>query len=239
MDLTNARSIRIMVSSIKQAFSSLPNPIAESLLQTEPSLTVKTDVNSIIRENLQRVLFATVMSLQGVITNLMHSRNFDYADISLRILDVLRQLAFISTRFGYASFDQWNFVYLASIDLLSSNPSQAISFVQNYNPSISLSPLSNIDSQPQHPSSKSDTLFFLDTLEHFIPILPQREVNALIPFINAFLQLPTDITLRPHLESAHSVFLAILARGDLLQNYIPSYINQIYSVLPFCHTSNI
>jgi hypothetical protein len=128
-----------MVSSVNEAFSSLPIPVAESLVKTEPSLSAKTDVIPILWEHLQRLLFATVMSLQGVIANLMHARNLGYADISLKVLDILRHLAFVSTRFGYASFDEWNFVYLASLDLLSSSPTQATSFVQNYHPSISLS----------------------------------------------------------------------------------------------------
>jgi hypothetical protein len=45
-------------------------------------------------------------------------------------LHILRNFAFISTRFGYSTFDEWNFVYLASIDLLSSFPKQVSSFLE-------------------------------------------------------------------------------------------------------------
>jgi hypothetical protein len=38
------------------------------------------------------------------------------------------------------------------------------------------------------------------------------------------------VTGRTHLESAHSVFLAILARGDILQDEIPQYIRYVYAV---------
>lgn len=90
------------------------------------------------------------MSLQGVITTTMHSRNVrngtpqpsdkqsdvEYSNISLNVLEVLRNLAFVSTRFGYATFDEWNFVYLASIDLLSASPAEASDFVDSHLPSI-------------------------------------------------------------------------------------------------------
>jgi hypothetical protein len=42
--------------------------------------------------------------------------------------------------------------------------------------------------------------------------------------------LDSSKTPKKHLESAHSVFLAILARGDLLHAEILPYLSQVYSV---------
>jgi hypothetical protein len=57
-------------------------------------------------------------------------------------LNILQNLTFISTRFGYSAFDEWNLVYLASVDLLSPFPEQVSSFLQSRIPgAVSLSPL--------------------------------------------------------------------------------------------------
>ena len=50
--------------------------------------------------------------------------DLEYSNLSLKLLEILRNLAFVSARFGYASFDEWNFVYFASIDLLCGSPPQ-------------------------------------------------------------------------------------------------------------------
>ena len=136
-----------------QAFISLPDEIAQSLVSSDPSLTAKTDILPILWENLKPLLFATVMSLQGVITTLMFSNKFqngnyskcvltyllEYSSMSLTILEILQNLAFVSARFGYSAFDEWNFVYLASIDLLSANPLQAALFIDRHIPGTSQS----------------------------------------------------------------------------------------------------
>lgn len=62
-----------MSVSVHEAFSSLPDEIAQSFISTDPSLSAKTDIQPILWENLKTTLFAIVMSLQGVITNIMHS----------------------------------------------------------------------------------------------------------------------------------------------------------------------
>lgn len=86
------------------------------------------------------------MSLQGIITKVMHSSKLghgnhhvsmsdtEYVTISGKVLEVLRNLTFISTRVGYSTFDEWKFVYLGSIDLLSSSPIKASMFVEKYVP---------------------------------------------------------------------------------------------------------
>lgn len=60
----------------------------------------------------------------------------EYSSVALTILEILGNLGFVSARFGYSAFDEWNFVYLASIDLLSSNPFEATLFVDRHMPGI-------------------------------------------------------------------------------------------------------
>jgi hypothetical protein len=55
----------------------------------------------------------------------------DSSHPALQVLHILRTLAFVSLRFGYAAFDEWNFVYLASVDILAAHPRQAAIFVEN------------------------------------------------------------------------------------------------------------
>jgi|SRR6266496_63480 len=62
------------------------------------------------------------------------SFNTEYPNMSLIILEILKNLAFVSARFGYSAFDEWNFVYLSSIDLLSSNTPQATTFIEKQIP---------------------------------------------------------------------------------------------------------
>ena len=60
------------------------------------------------------------------------------ANLSLLILEIMKNLAFVSVRFGYSAFDEWNFVYFASIDLLSFNPPKAITFLEKHIPGTSM-----------------------------------------------------------------------------------------------------
>lgn len=146
----------------------------------------------------------------------------------MEILEILRCLAFVSTRFGYSAFQEYNFVYLSSIDILASNPNQTMTFIQRHIPPPPSGPHTPFPARISHPAVKADILFFLDTLEYFVPILPRQEIPSLVPIVQDFLS-PEESRDKKHLESAHSVYLAILARGDIsLPHEI--YIQTIYSV---------
>src|SRR5271170_2285625 len=88
------------------------------------------------------------------------------------------------------------------------------------------------DIQRRHPAAKADALFFLDTLEQLIPVLPPETIRGILFIARHYLQPLSDPSLRAHLESAHSVFLAILARGDVLHDQILPYLDKVYSVPP-------
>src|SRR5271154_363060 len=93
------------------------------------------------------------------------------------------------------------------------------------------------DIQTRHPAAKADALFFLDTLEQLIPVLPPGTIRGILFIARHYLQPLSDPSLRAHLESAHSVFLAILARGDILQDQILPYLEKVYNAFPQALTS--
>lgn len=146
----------------------------------------------------------------------------DYALLAEKSLTILGNLAFISSKFGYSAFDEWNFIYLSNIDILSRYPLKASHFISQ-NPPHKL---------PEHPTQRADSLFYLDTLEQFIPVLPTQEIQKVLGTVYLSLDCVSEISLRAHLEAAHSVFLAILGRGDILHDQIISYLDRVYTVLP-------
>ena len=68
--------IYALTGAVHASFSSLQEQTAQSLVSTDASLSAKTDILPIIWEHLKTLLFGTIMSLQGVIANAMHSRHF-------------------------------------------------------------------------------------------------------------------------------------------------------------------
>jgi hypothetical protein len=229
--------------SLHESFSLIPDGSARALIATDQSLTAKTDIYPVLWENLKRLLFATVTSLQGVITNIMHSRlkqngsssksiDLEFAEMAAQVLEILRTVAFVSVRFGYRAFDEWNFIYLSSVDIISAYPLHATSVIEKQIPDIQSLARTDKPIPANHPAAKADTLFFLDTLEHLIPILQPHTIHNILPIIRQYLSQTSDITLRAHLESSHSVFLAILARGDILHDEIFPYITQVYNAFP-------
>ena len=129
---------------VQRAFASLPENTTHRFTLASSSHDVKDDATSMLWEALKRLLFVSVMSLQGFITNIIHSSRLrngtsltllnligDAPTLAALNLNILENLTFISTRFGYSAFDEWNFVYLASIDLLSPFADQVSSFLQS------------------------------------------------------------------------------------------------------------
>jgi len=65
--------INALSSAVHYAFSSLSEDIATKFNTAGASLDVEGDETLMLWESLKRLLFATVMSLQGLIANIMHS----------------------------------------------------------------------------------------------------------------------------------------------------------------------
>jgi len=232
-----------MTLSLHSAFAALPEPTAQSFTSADQSLTVQTDIFPALWENLKRLLFATIMSLQGAITNAIHAPRMRTAPFSRplqipelaqqasKILAILSTLAFVSVKFGSSAFDEWNFVYLAAIDILTAYPAKTTTFIESCTPgTLSLGYQLMIAVSTRHPCLKADALFFLDTLEQVIPVLPPSFIQPLLPVVESYVSNLADASLRPQLESAHSVFLAILARRDIVHDQILPYVEKVYTV---------
>jgi hypothetical protein len=137
-----------LTRSLHDLYSQLPESTARSLVNPDPSLKAETDILPNLWAKLKTFLLSTVMSLEGVITHLMHSTQFqngipsffiidvEYGNMASKLLDILGNLAFISTPLGHSSFDVWNFVYLASIDLLSPDPLKSNIWIERHIPGI-------------------------------------------------------------------------------------------------------
>jgi hypothetical protein len=145
--------------------------------------------------------------------------------MAFEILEILGNISFVTARFGYTSFDEWKFVYLASVDILSAYSIQAKHFIERHTPGIHLHLGTDVALSNSSAASSADALFFLDTLEYFIPILPADSLPRILPVLETYLSPPYSTTRQAHLESAHTNFLALLARGSVL-NHIPHYLSQ-------------
>lgn len=60
-------------SAVHHALASLPEDIATQFTTASASQDVKGDATSMLWEGLKRLLFATVMSLQGFVTTVIYS----------------------------------------------------------------------------------------------------------------------------------------------------------------------
>lgn len=140
---------------------------------------------------------------------------------------MLRDLSFISTRFGANTFSQYIFVYFTAIDILSQYPAQAESFLEDIKPT-------EIGSIPPHPLDRCHDLYFLDIAEHF-PLVLSPEVNEklLLRASMPYLGVGEDQRLLEAFEAAHSVILAIFLAPqnfNLIISHIHSYIDALFQV---------
>ena len=149
--------------------------------------------------------------------------------LATQSLQILRSLYFISTRTGSASFSQYSFVYLTSMDILAIYPIQANAFLHANRPAE----LSNV---PQHPLDRCLDLFFLNTSEHFTLVIPsQASEELLVAAATPYLAAGGNNNLLPIFEAAHSVMLAVFSapqNADLTKRHLPFYIDALFAVFP-------
>ena len=142
-------------------------------------------------------------------------------------LNTLRNLYFVSSRLGQNAFSQYQYVYMSSIDILSSYPTEAEAFLQLIRPQNS----SNI---PEHPQERCNDLFFLNVAEHFMLYLPTSIADELfIPVAFCYLGAGNDRRLIDSLEAAHSVMLAVFScpqNHALVRQHLPFYIATLFGV---------
>jgi hypothetical protein len=147
--------------------------------------------------------------------------------MAARTLRTLRDLYFISSRFGASTFSQYTFVYFTAIDILSQHTAHAEDFLQDIMPA-------EIGSIPQHPVDRCHDLFYLNVAEHFPLVLtPQANEQLLIRASMPYLGVGGDQRLLETFEAAHSVVLAVFLapqNSDLVISHIRPYIDALFQV---------
>nr|POE79912.1 peroxisomal membrane protein pex17 [Quercus suber] len=206
------------------------DPSEESVFLDQETIEKTT---SVLWKLLQSTLFATVIILRSIVGRLMSDRALARDDTAPKVasqaLTILRNLYFISTRFGATSFSQYTFVYLTSMDVLTTYPSDAKAFLQSIRPA-------EIGSVPTHPIGRNLDLFFLNTSEHFTLVLPTETTEeVLVAAATPYLAAGGSNNLLPIFEAAHSVMLAAFSapqNADLASKHLPLYVDALFKVFP-------
>jgi hypothetical protein len=145
----------------------------------------------------------------------------------MQTLHTLRHVFFISSRLGPNSFSSHVFVFLTAIDILAQYPADAQLLLSEMQPR-------ELGRMPSHPLDRCTDHFFLNTAEHFAPIVSTHVaetviVAAAIPYLD-----PSGNRNLLHIfEAAHSVMLAVLATPqhvELAAALIPFYVGVLFKV---------
>ncbi|RPB18486.1 hypothetical protein L211DRAFT_854086 [Terfezia boudieri ATCC MYA-4762] len=161
----------------------------------------------VVWQILKMVLFTAVLVVSEVSARLVKEEEWNEGRkvVASKILYMLRGLYFITSRLGTQGFTTYNFVYMSSIDILGMHKEEAERWVRSLAPQ-------NVGTIPSLLLLRTYDLFFLNTVEHLIPILPSPLIHdLLIPICAPYLSASHDPNLHSQFESAHSVMLAIIA----------------------------
>ncbi|KAH0536885.1 hypothetical protein FGG08_006288 [Glutinoglossum americanum] len=187
----------------------------------------------ILWQVLKTAMFATVVVLRAVMGRVLldHQLAADESApvIAAKVLHTLRNLYFVTSRLGPNAFSTYTFVLLSAIDVLTTYPPHATTFIREIQPHL----LSQI---PPHPLDRCLDLYFLNTAEHFASILPQQvNEEVLIAAVSPYLQGGHHRSLLDMFEAAHSVFLAVvsaLGNAELAGRVIPFYVDAVFKTFP-------
>jgi hypothetical protein len=182
---------------------------------------------------LRSCLFALTIVFRGAIGRMLGDRGLASDNVApefvCQVLHGLRHLYFIASRIGTESFTQYTFVYLTSIDILSTYPLRAEQFLHSIAPN-------NLVIIPSSPADRALSLYFLNTAEHFTLVLtPQTNENLLVAAALPYLAPGNGKHLVPLFEAAHSVMLAVLSApqsADTTAKHTPFYIDALFSAFP-------
>lgn len=167
--------------------------------------------------------------------------------IASRILQILHEFYFITSRIGPGAFSSYNFVYYAAIDLLTSCPTDVAKLI------LTIAPIQCKNSIPRHggfwltsalvgkiPALFADRLrdlYFLNLCEQVAPVLsPAIYESVLIPYLSAYLVSDLEV-IHSHFEAAHSVMLVILASpqsAEIAATVMPFYVDSVFKAFPSC-----
>ena len=198
-------------------------------LDDETRRTTMPDLLQLLRNT----MFSLIISLRAItgrtLLDAKLSSDAKAPMLAIQTLHILRDLYFISHRFGQLSSSQYLFVNYTAIDILNQFPEQAETF------------LNSIRSQstgvvPLHPLDRLNDLFFLNLSEHFTLTIPPQAneellVNTALPYIKSH----GDKRLGELYEAAHSVLLAVFAapqNGSISIRHVPFYIETLLRSFP-------
>lgn len=182
---------------------------------------------------LRSTMYAAVIVLRSAVGRVLADPGLadDEAasNLAVQILNSLRNLYFVSTRSGSATFSQYTFVYLTALDILTSYPQTAGIYLQDIRPT-------EAGIVPQLPLDRNLDLFFLNTSEHLTLILPSAVAEDLLVNSAApYLASASDANLLPIFEAAHSVMLAVFSapqNADIANRHLPFYVDALFRVFP-------
>lgn len=182
---------------------------------------------------LRNIMFSLVISLRAlagrILTDAVLSSDAKAPTLAIQTLHILRDLYFISHRFGQHSSSQYTFVNYTAIDILNQFPIQAEAFLSSIRPP-------EIGTIPAHPLDRLNDLFFLNIAEHFTLVLrPEANTDLLINTAMPYVTINGDQRLNELYEAAHSVLLAVFAapqNGSISAQYIPFYVETLLESFP-------
>ncbi|KAL8841444.1 MAG: hypothetical protein Q9170_000907, partial [Blastenia crenularia] len=176
--------------------------------------------------------FAIVVVLTACMGRLLSSDfkvKHDAPSSAILVLKTLRHISFITSRLRTDMLSHYSFVYLTAIDILSRCPKDAEQFLTEIQPFKS-------GQIPQHPLDRSMDLYFLNTAEHFAPVLDSKmAAELLILAASPYLNIDGDSRLIGLFEAAHSVMLAVLAtphNGELALSRVEPYFKFLFQAFP-------
>lgn len=203
---------------------------SEEQQRLDPSTLHTTDL---LWRLLRSTMYAAVIVLRSAIGRVLADAGLadDEAasTIAVRTLNTLRNLYFVSTRSGSATFSQYTFVYLTAVDILSSYPPAVQAYLESIRPTES-------GRVPALPLDRNLDLFFLNTSEHLTLVLPPTLAeDLLVNSASPYLASGGDTHLLPIFEAAHSVMLAVFStpqNADLANRHLPFYVDALFRVFP-------
>jgi hypothetical protein len=181
---------------------------------------------------LRDTVFATTITLRSVLGRLLVNP-FLASDtraptLAAHCLHILRNMYFISHRFGQTSLSPYLFVNFAALDVLNQYPSAAENMLASIRPA-------EMGKIPVHPLERLLDLFFFNTAEHFTLTVSATSNESLLNAAMPYIQAQGDHRLGEIYEAAHSLVLAVFTapqNADVVPKHVPVYIENLMSSFP-------
>ncbi len=181
---------------------------------------------------LRDTMFATIITLRAVFGRLLCDQllatDVNAPVLATSCLQTLRNMYFISHRFGQTFSSQYTFVYFTPMDILNQYPQHAEAFLTFIKPR-------EPGRIPAHPLDRTLDLFFLNTAEHFTLTVSASTNAELLNAAFPYIQSQDDPRLGELYEAAHSVVLSVFAapqNSDVVPRHVPVYVETLLQSFP-------